>query len=341
MVRAGADRPGSLRQLGPLLLAGALLGGAALAGCTRGAAPRPDDHRSRLVAHAARHEAAASAIESQEAKEAPRTSLTPRSLLARLRGRAGPGSRRSSAVRRSALEPAASAAPGSVARRRRSPAPGRPPARRGCAGYASRSASALGGRLASGRHDVRGRALGTCRTFATGVRGIGRQRARPCAVCVEATARARGSDQRAPSGPASQPLCPGAMQRGTGVPSSGGGHSDRGRGSLDQNENTFYSVTAVARWGGDRWRSAPCRSSAGPARSPSMVVEVTKRIFTRPFQFREFIEQAWFITSVTLMPTILVSHPVRRGHLAPGRQPHRPARRPVLRRRHRGPRHGP
>src|SRR4051794_41423500 len=40
-----------------------------------------------------------------------------------------------------------------------------------------------------------------------------------------------------------------------------------------------------------------------------MVVEVTKRIFTRPFQFREFIEQAWFITSVTLMPTILVSIP--------------------------------
>ncbi len=40
-----------------------------------------------------------------------------------------------------------------------------------------------------------------------------------------------------------------------------------------------------------------------------MVVEVTKRIFTRPFQFREFIEQAWFITSVTLMPTILISIP--------------------------------
>lgn len=29
----------------------------------------------------------------------------------------------------------------------------------------------------------------------------------------------------------------------------------------------------------------------------------------RPFQWREFIEQAWFITSVTLMPTILVSIP--------------------------------
>ena len=47
----------------------------------------------------------------------------------------------------------------------------------------------------------------------------------------------------------------------------------------------------------------------GPGEMAAMVVEVTKRIFTRPFQFREFIEQAWFITSVTLMPTILVSIP--------------------------------
>ena len=47
----------------------------------------------------------------------------------------------------------------------------------------------------------------------------------------------------------------------------------------------------------------------GPGELAVMVVEVTKRIFTRPFQFREFIEQAWFITSVTLMPTILISIP--------------------------------
>jgi phospholipid/cholesterol/gamma-HCH transport system permease protein len=40
-----------------------------------------------------------------------------------------------------------------------------------------------------------------------------------------------------------------------------------------------------------------------------MVVEVTKQIFTSKFEGREFIEQAWFITSVTLMPTILVSIP--------------------------------
>lgn len=47
----------------------------------------------------------------------------------------------------------------------------------------------------------------------------------------------------------------------------------------------------------------------GPGELAAMVVDVTKRLFTTPFQFREFIEQAWFITSVTLMPTILVSIP--------------------------------
>ncbi|MCW2781357.1 MAG: hypothetical protein JWR35_1806 [Marmoricola sp.] len=40
-----------------------------------------------------------------------------------------------------------------------------------------------------------------------------------------------------------------------------------------------------------------------------MVADVTKKVFTTPFQWREFIEQAWFITSVCLMPTILVSIP--------------------------------
>ncbi|HEX6876452.1 MAG TPA: ABC transporter permease [Nocardioidaceae bacterium] len=47
----------------------------------------------------------------------------------------------------------------------------------------------------------------------------------------------------------------------------------------------------------------------GPGEIAVMVVEVTRRMFQRPFQWREFVEQAWFITSVTLMPTILVSIP--------------------------------
>ena len=47
----------------------------------------------------------------------------------------------------------------------------------------------------------------------------------------------------------------------------------------------------------------------GPGELAAMVIDVAKRTFTTPYQVREFIEQAWFITSVTLMPTILVSIP--------------------------------
>jgi phospholipid/cholesterol/gamma-HCH transport system permease protein len=41
----------------------------------------------------------------------------------------------------------------------------------------------------------------------------------------------------------------------------------------------------------------------------AMAVDVTRAMTKRPFQTREFIEQAWFIASVTIMPTILVSIP--------------------------------
>src|SRR6201994_1705713 len=47
----------------------------------------------------------------------------------------------------------------------------------------------------------------------------------------------------------------------------------------------------------------------GPGEIAAMVVDVTKAVFTTKFQTREFIEQAWFIPSVTLLPTILVSIP--------------------------------
>jgi phospholipid/cholesterol/gamma-HCH transport system permease protein len=51
------------------------------------------------------------------------------------------------------------------------------------------------------------------------------------------------------------------------------------------------------------------RAMRGPGEVAVMVAQVSKRMFKRPFQFAEFVEQAWFITSVTLMPTILVSVP--------------------------------
>ncbi len=54
---------------------------------------------------------------------------------------------------------------------------------------------------------------------------------------------------------------------------------------------------------------SPVSILRGPGEITAMTVQVSKRIFTTPFQMREFIEQAWFVTSVTLMPTILVSIP--------------------------------
>jgi phospholipid/cholesterol/gamma-HCH transport system permease protein len=47
----------------------------------------------------------------------------------------------------------------------------------------------------------------------------------------------------------------------------------------------------------------------GPGEVAAMVVDVTRAVFTTKFQTREFIDQAWFICSVTLLPTILVSIP--------------------------------
>ncbi|MDT4925709.1 MAG: phospholipid/cholesterol/gamma-HCH transport system permease protein [Pseudonocardiales bacterium] len=40
-----------------------------------------------------------------------------------------------------------------------------------------------------------------------------------------------------------------------------------------------------------------------------MFLDVFRYLFKRPFQAREFIQQAWFIASVTIFPTMLVSIP--------------------------------
>lgn len=47
----------------------------------------------------------------------------------------------------------------------------------------------------------------------------------------------------------------------------------------------------------------------GPGEIAALAWDVAKLTFTTRFQGREFVEQAWFVTSVTLMPTILVSIP--------------------------------
>ena len=38
-------------------------------------------------------------------------------------------------------------------------------------------------------------------------------------------------------------------------------------------------------------------------------LDVGKGLFRRPFQTREFLQQAWFIASVTIIPTALVAIP--------------------------------
>ncbi|MFE3290182.1 MlaE family ABC transporter permease [Rhodococcus sp. NPDC059234] len=40
-----------------------------------------------------------------------------------------------------------------------------------------------------------------------------------------------------------------------------------------------------------------------------LFVDVVRNLFRKPFQLREFIEQAWFIASVTILPTALVAIP--------------------------------
>ena len=40
-----------------------------------------------------------------------------------------------------------------------------------------------------------------------------------------------------------------------------------------------------------------------------LFVDVARQSFVRPFQWREFIQQAWFIASVTIIPTALVAIP--------------------------------
>jgi ABC-type transport system involved in resistance to organic solvents, permease component len=41
----------------------------------------------------------------------------------------------------------------------------------------------------------------------------------------------------------------------------------------------------------------------------ALFLDVARMTFKRPFQFREFIQQAWFVASVTIIPTALVTIP--------------------------------
>jgi phospholipid/cholesterol/gamma-HCH transport system permease protein len=55
------------------------------------------------------------------------------------------------------------------------------------------------------------------------------------------------------------------------------------------------------------------KNPAAPVRTAgdffAFCLDVMRGLFKRPFQTQEFVQQAWFITSVTLLPTALVSIP--------------------------------
>src|SRR5437868_2467507 len=46
-----------------------------------------------------------------------------------------------------------------------------------------------------------------------------------------------------------------------------------------------------------------------PGRFFALCLDTFRAMFRWPFQWREFIEQAWFIVSVTVVPTMLVAIP--------------------------------
>lgn len=56
-------------------------------------------------------------------------------------------------------------------------------------------------------------------------------------------------------------------------------------------------------------RLSPAAILRGPGEVLAMAADVVRFTFTTKFQLREYVEQAAFITQVTLMPTILVSIP--------------------------------
>jgi phospholipid/cholesterol/gamma-HCH transport system permease protein len=53
----------------------------------------------------------------------------------------------------------------------------------------------------------------------------------------------------------------------------------------------------------------PARALGQTGRLFALAVSVIRLTFKRPFQFREFVEQFWFVASVTILPTALVSIP--------------------------------
>ncbi|AZG48181.1 MlaE family ABC transporter permease [Gordonia insulae] len=61
--------------------------------------------------------------------------------------------------------------------------------------------------------------------------------------------------------------------------------------------------------GVDRIAQAGTGALAQTGNIVQLFVDVARQTFVRPFQWREFIQQAWFIASVTILPTALIAIP--------------------------------
>ncbi|MDP9460642.1 MAG: ABC transporter permease, partial [Actinomycetota bacterium] len=56
-------------------------------------------------------------------------------------------------------------------------------------------------------------------------------------------------------------------------------------------------------------RFSPTRPLATSGKLFAFALDVIRALPRRPFQIREFIQQTWFVASVTILPTALVAIP--------------------------------
>jgi phospholipid/cholesterol/gamma-HCH transport system permease protein len=68
-------------------------------------------------------------------------------------------------------------------------------------------------------------------------------------------------------------------------------------------------MTSATTRGVDRVAKAGSGALAQTGNIVQLFIDVARQTFVRPFQWREFIQQAWFIASVTILPTALVAIP--------------------------------
>ncbi|WP_238421520.1 MlaE family ABC transporter permease [Gordonia sp. 'Campus'] len=68
-------------------------------------------------------------------------------------------------------------------------------------------------------------------------------------------------------------------------------------------------MTSATTRGVDRIAQAGTGALSQTGNIVQLFVDVARQTFVRPFQWREFIQQAWFIASVTILPTALIAIP--------------------------------